>query len=738
VTKVISLDVFSEKEAEFFLDNYEIRDGKRRAEILRWSERLPVLMNWLATPQAKESVSLLPLHDIVERFLRWVKEPTWREIATLVAFPRIFNLDILHVLLPQEKFSTDEQVALNWLQTMPFVQSRTGGWQYHPVVRRMMLSYQRQVSPQRYAQKQAILASWYQALCQNQQEDLELANELWRRNTLEYIYHNLAADPLAQWQTSVEWFVIAMRRYKTFAGEIIELLHSDDLRDELHSEQYQVVKLLYEQFRILKEGDVQNSLAMFEYISTIESLSIATKGYIFAFKGESYRAMRRYEEALADFDRAIALNEQSAWIFAGRGQIYWLMRRYEEALADFDQALSLGGKSAWIFAERGQTYRLMGRYEQALADFDQALSLDKNSSWIIARRGESYLGMGRYEEALADFDQAITLDEKLIWVIGSRGETYRLIKRYEEALADFDRAITLDEKYSWAIGSRGETYRAMRRYEEALADFDRAIALNEQSAWIFAGLGETYRLMGRYEEALANFDQAITLDEDYSWAIGSRGQTYWLMGRYEEALTDFDRAIALDEQSAWIFAGRGQTYLLMGRYEEALTNFDQAIILDEQSAWIFVGRRGETYRAMGRYEEALADFDRAIALDEKSGWQRYDRAQVHYLLHDESAFQQDMAVAIDLEKQARASSNNVLDSWRRDFNLAVFTLFLGSDPEIQHSYERLIADCLFLSSLQDALEDLEDLLTIQPKNVLIPTLQQQLRAKIQALEQTKK
>ncbi len=88
--------------------------------------------------------------------------------------------------------------------------------------------------------------------------------------------------------------------------------------------------------------------------------------------------MERYEEALADFDRAIALDEKIAWAIAQRGVTYQLMKRYEEALADFDRAIALNEKMDWAIASRGETYQLMERYEEALADFDRAIALDEN------------------------------------------------------------------------------------------------------------------------------------------------------------------------------------------------------------------------------------------------------------------------------------------------------------------------------------------------------------------------
>jgi len=79
------------------------------------------------------------------------------------------------------------------------------------------------------------------------------------------------------------------------------------------------------------------------------------------------------------------------WTIASRGETYQSMERYEEALADFDRAIDLDPEVAWIIASRGEIYRLMRRYEEALADFDRAIDLDPEVAWIIARRGEDLL-----------------------------------------------------------------------------------------------------------------------------------------------------------------------------------------------------------------------------------------------------------------------------------------------------------------------------------------------------------
>ncbi len=161
VTLVINLDVFTHFEAEAFLDAYAIKDIERRREILECSGRLPVLMSWLSVSEGLENGTSVPTFDIVERFLRWISDPSMREIALLAAIPRSFNIDVLEVLLGESSKNIDLQSAFDWLLTMPFVQQRSDGWQYHSVVRRMMLKYQRQRSPSTYQRLHNVLADYY-------------------------------------------------------------------------------------------------------------------------------------------------------------------------------------------------------------------------------------------------------------------------------------------------------------------------------------------------------------------------------------------------------------------------------------------------------------------------------------------------------------------------------------------------------------------------------------------------
>ncbi len=283
----------------------------------------------------------------------------------------------------------DVQTTFEWLQTMPFVRQHTQGWFYHDIVRRMLLRYQRQTSPQAYQHLQTLLANFSDvkrhALQCSQEE--QWTHEFWRAETLIWLYHVLAADPHRHWIEVMDILVIAIRKRRTFALEIVEALDQDDLHDELTQTQKQMVQLVKQQIQAIEEGEVEDGLEMFEALCHLSDLSPQAKGYLHAYRGECFRQNGQYERALQDFQEALYNIPEDVWTLAHQGETYRMRECYSEALISLNQALSLDAKNDWAIASRGETYRLMERYEEALADFDRAIALDEKDAWDIASRG---------------------------------------------------------------------------------------------------------------------------------------------------------------------------------------------------------------------------------------------------------------------------------------------------------------------------------------------------------------
>lgn len=87
-----------------------------------------------------------------------------------------------------------------------------------------------------------------------------------------------------------------------------------------------------------------------------------------------YAAKGHLAVALFDYDRALDLNPSYVRGWINRGITLRDLKRYEEAIENFDVASHLGQLQGNIYAERGRTYHLWGDWNLAIADYGRALA----------------------------------------------------------------------------------------------------------------------------------------------------------------------------------------------------------------------------------------------------------------------------------------------------------------------------------------------------------------------------
>ncbi len=126
-------------------------------------------------------------------------------------------------------------------------------------------------------------------------------------------------------------------------------------------------------------------------------------------RAHAWRRKGSYDQAIADFGRALGWDPGSSRYYSGRGDIWRLKGDLTRALADQDKAIALGAKNeeALSYTRRGDAYRYRGDFTRALADYEKALSYDRKYAWALTGRGLTYERMGNIAQARAEFQKAI-------------------------------------------------------------------------------------------------------------------------------------------------------------------------------------------------------------------------------------------------------------------------------------------------------------------------------------------
>jgi tetratricopeptide (TPR) repeat protein len=96
-------------------------------------------------------------------------------------------------------------------------------------------------------------------------------------------------------------------------------------------------------------------------------------------------AAEQYKEAIAAFDRALALAPHNCRTWNYRGNALSGLRRQAEALTCYDKAVALNAVYHQAWFNRGLLLAEMGAYGSALASYDRAIDVHPDPCYLHAR-----------------------------------------------------------------------------------------------------------------------------------------------------------------------------------------------------------------------------------------------------------------------------------------------------------------------------------------------------------------
>jgi tetratricopeptide (TPR) repeat protein len=307
--------------------------------------------------------------------------------------------------------------------------------------------------------------------------------------------------------------------------------------------------------------------------------------------------------------------------------------RGNEALASYDRALALRHDDAVLFNNRGAVLQGLKRFDEALASYEQAIALKPDYADALYNRGVVLQELKHFEDALASYDQAIAVQPDHAAALNNRGAVLRQMKRFDDALASYERILVLRSNDAEALNNRGVVLQELKRFEDALASYDQALAVQPEHAVTLKNRGDVFRQLKRFDDSLASYDQALALQPDDTGALNGRGETLRELKRFEEAIATYNRALAIEPGNAIALRSRGDALLGQQFLEEALASYRHALASSPNDA-ASLNNIGFVLHRLKRFPEALASYERAIAVDPGLALAHWNEALLRLLLGD--------------------------------------------------------------------------------------------------------
>ncbi|QUD86075.1 retroviral-like aspartic protease family protein [Phenylobacterium montanum] len=238
----------------------------------------------------------------------------------------------------------------------------------------------------------------------------------------------------------------------------------------------------------------------------------------FGRRGAALASRREYVKAIADFDRACAMDPKEPSYFYQRGMAHWQNKQPFLAMSDFDAALKLKPGDIDTLVARAELKLQGNDKDSAAQDLDAAAAAVPNQADVRLRLAQLYDAADRLAAAIGQYDLWIPShsDEALLSEgLNDRCWARTLLGRdLDQALKDCDRALRLRPKTAGFLDSRGLVHLRLGEFDKAVADYDAALAISPKMAWSLYGRGLAKQHLGQQAEGQKDIDAAVALQAD--------------------------------------------------------------------------------------------------------------------------------------------------------------------------------------------------------------------------------
>jgi len=306
-----------------------------------------------------------------------------------------------------------------------------------------------------------------------------------------------------------------------------------------------------------------------------------TRSYV--ARANLFRQLGRLGEALADWNRALNLDQENPLLITGRAKVLSEMGELHAAMADYTRAIELRPDQAGFYFERGKLYFQLSRYQAALNDLSQALAYSPEKGTYYLLRGTIYRHTDRLVQAEQDLNQAIFLDPHLAQAWQERAMVHLLQQHYPAALEDYRQAVFLEPDADLHQDC-ATVAMVMEAYELALHHLNEALSLNPNALSARTDRADILLKKGQWAAALHDLNQ-ILAQEPHSrepWLM--RAEAHYHLRNWNEVTSDASRAMVREPGQPRAYYWRGMGYYKMQAYEQAAKDLRRYLQLNPQTS----------------------------------------------------------------------------------------------------------------------------------------------------------
>ncbi len=303
-------------------------------------------------------------------------------------------------------------------------------------------------------------------------------------------------------------------------------------------------------------------------------------------KGNSLRKVKKYEESLKYYDKALKFNNQDVDANYAKGNSLRDIKRYNEALEQYNIVLRLDNKDFEAQYNKALILEELKDYDAALRCYDDILKINPNHTGAQEQKNHLLKLSGKEVIKLTiDLEKKKPNEQKnKAAEYSSKANKLIDFKMYEEAIQWLDKSIESDPLQTTGYYNKGNALRELGRYKESLEYYDKAISINPNNSNYYCNKSASLQKLNEYKEALKCLMKAIHLEPN-DWALyGNCGVLFIKLEEYDMAIAYFNKALTKNPECHKTHLDKARLLQMLGKPEESLESLDASIKLQPENS----------------------------------------------------------------------------------------------------------------------------------------------------------
>jgi tetratricopeptide (TPR) repeat protein len=359
---------------------------------------------------------------------------------------------------------------------------------------------------------------------------------------------------------------------------------------------------------------------------------------------------RRWSEALAELDAALAINPSNGAWLAHRGYVLDQLELFEDAIRAYRASAELEPGDVDVLMALGVDLARTGRGAEAIDALTDAARIDPDLEPAYCYRILAYAEMSDHDRAEEMFYLAQQLREDCPHCFFHMGTSLAARGLYDRAIFCWGRTLDIDPTYPGVKHAIAEAHREQGNLDRAREYYLAEIRQDPGNIDLLFDLAELEHEAGFPERGVAKLRQIIELEPEYGQAHFSLGEMLLELEQPDEALIALRSASDLDPDLPRLQFRLGEACMGVSDFGQADRYLAAAAVSEPADESVLL-LWGNCLLRLRRVGDAANMFRRVLALEEECPEAHHNLGVCYFLKNEYDAGLEHMLRAVELNPE---------------------------------------------------------------------------------------